>query len=388
MVDKVKEEVYNGFVGGISSLLFYRKLNFYIYYHLKVYIIVKKVVVLKKEDFIYVFPPFVFEYLNYNSVIKNRSDLTVQEYANDLHTFFRFLKQIRGLVPSDTPFEEIKINDLTIETIASVTLNDAYMFLVYCKDERENNERTRARKATTLRMFYKYLTVQKRLLNENPLQELDSPKIKKSLPKYLTLDESLDLLNAVDGKFKERDYCIITLFLNCGMRLSELVSLNLSDIRSNNTIVVTGKGNKERTIYLNNACIDAINAYLPFRPVDGVKDKDRNALFISRQKTRISPKTVQYIVKTTLEKAGMKDRELSTHKLRHTAATLMYQYGNVDVLAIKEMLGHESLSTTQIYTHIMDEQLQKAADANPLSSVKAPKRPVFLDENEASGKDK
>ena len=256
--------------------------------------------------------------------------------------------------------------------------------MIYCKDERDNNERTRARKATTLRMFYKYLTVQKKLLDENPLQELDSPKIKKTLPKYLTLDESLDLLKHIDGKFKERDYCIITLFLNCGLRLSELVSLNLSDIRSNNTMVVTGKGNKERTIYLNAACIDAINAYLPFRPVDGVKDKD--ALFISRQKGRISPKTVQYIVKNTLEKAGLKDRELSTHKLRHTAATLMYQYGNVDVLAIKEILGHESLSTTQIYTHIMDEQLQKAADSNPLSSVKAPKRPVILSDNN-SGED-
>lgn len=339
---------------------------------------------MKKRDFTIIFPSFVAEFLNYNSVIKNRSDLTVIEYANDLQTFFRFLKISRGIVSDDTPFEEISVDDITIEMISSVTLNDAYLFLIYCKDERDNNERTRARKATTLRMFYKYLTVQKKLLDENPLQELDSPKIKKTLPKYLTLDESLDLLKHIDGKFKERDYCIITLFLNCGLRLSELVSLNLSDIRSNNTMVVTGKGNKERTIYLNAACIDAINAYLPFRPVDGVKDKD--ALFISRQKGRISPKTVQYIVKNTLEKAGLKDRELSTHKLRHTAATLMYQYGNVDVLAIKEILGHESLSTTQIYTHIMDEQLQKAADSNPLSSVKAPKRPIILPDND-SGED-
>ena len=339
---------------------------------------------MKKRNFAIIFPSFVAEFLNYNSVIKNRSDLTVIEYANDLQTFFRFLKISRGIVSDDTPFEEISVDDITIEMISSVTLNDAYLFLIYCKDERDNNERTRARKATTLRMFYKYLTVQKKLLDENPLQELDSPKIKKTLPKYLTLDESLDLLKHIDGKFKERDYCIITLFLNCGLRLSELVSLNLSDIRSNNTMVVTGKGNKERTIYLNAACIDAINAYLPFRPVDGVKDKD--ALFISRQKGRISPKTVQYIVKNTLEKAGLKDRELSTHKLRHTAATLMYQYGNVDVLAIKEILGHESLSTTQIYTHIMDEQLQKAADSNPLSSVKAPKRPIILPDND-SGED-
>lgn len=331
---------------------------------------------MKKEQFSDIFPDYAFEFLNYYSVIKNRSSLTVEEYANDLATFFRFLKVIRGLAPKETPFEEICIKDLSLETIAGVTLNDAYMFLVYCKDDRNNNERTRARKATTLRNFYRYLTVQKKLIEDNPLQELDSPKIKKTLPKYLTLDESLALLKAVDGKFKERDYCIITLFLNCGMRLSELVSLNLSDIRSNNTIVVTGKGNKERTIYLNDACIDAINAYLPFRPVDGVKDK--NALFISRQKGRISPKTVQYIVKTTLEKAGLGERDLSTHKLRHTAATLMYQYGDVDVLAIKEILGHESLSTTQIYTHILDEQLKNAAASNPLSSVKAPKRPEFI----------
>ena len=229
---------------------------------------------MKKNQFIDIFPSYAFEFLNYYSVIKNRSDLTVLEYANDLLTFFRFLKVIRGLADKETPFEEIVVNDLSLETIASVSLNDAYMFLVYCKDNRGNNERTRARKATTLRNFYKYLTIQKKLIDDNPLQELDSPKIKKTLPKYLTLDESVALLNAVDGKFKERDYCIITLFLNCGMRLSELVSLNLSDIRSNNTIVVTGKGNKERTIYLNDACIDAINAYLPFRPVDGVKDKN------------------------------------------------------------------------------------------------------------------
>lgn len=332
---------------------------------------------MKKNQFIDIFPAYAVEFLNYYSVIKNRSDLTVTEYANDLLTFFRFLKVIRGLADKETPFEEITVNDLPLNVIAGVSLNDAYMFLVYCKDNRGNNERTRARKATTLRNFYKYLTVQKRLIDDNPLQELDSPKLKKTLPKYLTLDESLSLLNAVDGKFKERDYCIITLFLNCGLRLAELVSLNLSDIRSNNTIVVTGKGNKERTIYLNSACVDAINAYLPFRPVDGVKDK--NALFISRQKGRISPKTVQYIVKSALEKAGLGDRDLSTHKLRHTAATLMYQHGNVDVLAIKEILGHESLSTTQIYTHIMDEQLKNAAEANPLSNVKAPRKPVFDD---------
>lgn len=328
---------------------------------------------MKKENFTEIFPSYVVDFLNYYSVIKNRSELTVREYANDLLTFFKFIKISRGLVKADTPYEEIFVKDISIDLISSVTLNDAYMFLVYCKDNRNNNERTRARKTTTLRNFYKYLAVQKRVIEENPLQELDSPKIKKTLPKYLTLEESLSLLNSVDGKFKERDYCIITLFLNCGMRLSELCSLNLSDIRSNNTLVVTGKGNKERTVYLNDACIDSINAYLPFRPVEGVKDK--NALFISRQKSRINQRTVQLIIEKALEKAGLSDRKLSTHKLRHTAATLMYQHGDVDVLAIKEILGHESLSTTQIYTHIVDEQLKKASSANPLSTVKAPKRP-------------
>ncbi|MBR2875673.1 MAG: tyrosine-type recombinase/integrase, partial [Clostridia bacterium] len=287
-----------------------------------------------------------------------------------------YLKIIRGLVPKEVSFDEIVISDMSLDLIASVTLNDAYMYLTYCKINRNNNERTRSRKVSTLRAFYKYLSVQKKILEKNPLQELESPRIKKALPKYLTLEESLSLLNSVDGKFKERDYCIITLFLNCGLRLSELVSLNLSDIRSNNTLTVTGKGNKERTIYLNEACIDAINAYLPVRPVDGIKDKD--ALFISRQKGRISPKTVQFIVKSTLEKAGLADRDLSTHKLRHTAATLMYQHGNVDVLSIKEILGHENLNTTQIYTHIVDEQLKNAAEANPLSNVKAP-RPLRVE---------
>lgn len=340
----------------------------------------KEVFFMKTEDFNKL-PPLVVDFLNYYSVIKNRSELTTTEYANDLLTFYRFIKQYRRLVPNKTEFEEIDISDVDIGLISSVTLSDAYAYLAFCRNNRNNNERTRARKVSSLKAFYKFLFVQKKLLDENPLQELDSPKIKKSLPKYLTLDESLLLLKSVDGKYKERDFCILTLFLNCGLRLSELVSLNLTDIRSNNTLIVTGKGNKERTIYLNAACIDAINAYLPYRHIDGVKDK--KALFISRQKDRISPKTVQYIVKSNLEKCGLGDRKLSTHKLRHTAATLMYQYGQVDVLAIKEILGHENLNTTQIYTHIVDEQLKQAANANPLSTVKAPVR-INPDNNDNS----
>lgn len=320
-------------------------------------------------------PPVAIEFLNYYSAIKNKSDLTVKEYANDLLTFFRYLKVVRGLVSASVPFNEIDVSDVSNELIGSVTLSDAYMYLSYCKDERENSATTRARKVSSLRSFYKFLAVQKNLFPDSPIRDLDKPKTKKALPKYLTLEQSLKLLSIVDGKYKERDYCILTLFLNCGMRLSELVSLNLNDIMDNNTIRVTGKGNKERTIYLNDACVAAINAYLPVRSVDGVKDK--NALFISRQKERISAKTVQYIVKSSLKKAGLDDMGLSTHKLRHTAATLMYQYGDVDVRILKEILGHENLNTTEIYTHIVDSQLMEASKANPLSTVKPPKKPVI-----------
>jgi site-specific recombinase XerD len=199
------------------------------------------------------------------------------------------------------------------------------------------------------------------------MKNLDTPKTKKSLPKYLTLEESEKLLSVIEGKYKERDYAIITFFLNCGMRLSELVSINYNDIKADGSLVITGKGNKERVIYLNQACIDAYTSYMKVRPNDGVKDK---ALFLSSRNQRISPKTVQHIVYTYLDKAGLGDRGLSVHKLRHTAATLMYQHGNVDLLLLKEILGHENLGTTEIYTHISEDATRKAIEANPLAKEK------------------
>ncbi len=319
-----------------------------------------------KEEF-KALPVSVIEFLNYLSVIKNKSELTVLEYASDLRLFFKFLLVYRKKVDSDTEFEKIDISGIDLDLISSVSIQDAYAFLSYCRNERHNDSSSRARKASSLRAYFKYMSVNTKQIDENPMQELESPKTKKSLPKYLTLEESLNLLNSIDGKFKERDYCIITLFLNCGLRLSELVNLNYGDIRSDNSMRVTGKGNKERIIYLNDMCIDAINEYMKVRPVDGVKDK--YALFLSSRKTRISPKTVQHIVKTFLDKAGLGDQGFSTHKLRHTAATLMYQQGNVDVLLIKEILGHENLSTTEIYTHIVDSQLKDAVSSNPLNKI-------------------
>lgn len=313
-------------------------------------------------------PSLLRDFLVYMDVIKNKSTLTIEEYSSDLCLFFKFLKIFHGLVPSSADFDSIDITDIDEAFIKSISLNDAYAFLSYCKNERDNQEAARARKVSSIRAFFKYLSLQRQILDENPMQVLDSPKLKKSLPKYLTLEESLKLLNSVDGKYKERDYCIIVFFLNCGLRLSELVSLNYNDIRDDHTMRVTGKGNKERTIYLNDACMSAYAQYMSVRPVDGVPASDRNALFLSNRNRRISPKTVQHIVYTYLEKCGLEG--YSVHKLRHTAATLMYQYGNVDVLVLKDILGHENLGTTEIYTHIIDEQLKQASEANPLANVK------------------
>lgn len=319
-----------------------------------------------KSEFV-TLPESVNEFLNYMSVIKNKSELTVLEYASDLRLFFRFLLIYRKKVEADIDFDSIDISKIDLDLIGSVSIQDAYAFLSYCRSERKNDAASRARKASALRAYFKYMSVNTKQIDENPMQELESPKAKKALPKYLTLDESVNLLKSIDGKFKERDYCIITIFLNCGLRLSELVNLNYGDIRSDNSMRITGKGNKERIIYLNEMCVDAINEYMKVRPVDGVKDKQ--ALFLSNRKTRISPKTVQHIVKTFLERAGLGDQGFSTHKLRHTAATLMYQQGNVDVLLIKEILGHENLATTEIYTHIIDSQLKDAVSSNPLNKL-------------------
>ncbi|MDO4495882.1 MAG: tyrosine recombinase XerC [Clostridiaceae bacterium] len=317
-------------------------------------------------------PLLVQKYLNYLIVVKSKSELTALEYASDLRTFYRFIMIRYNLCDKDTPFDEINISGLSNDIIINITLDDAYAFLAYCRQKRNNSDNAIARKVVSIKRFYRYLEVNN-ILKENRIAFLEAPQTKKALPKYLTLEQSVKLLNSIDGKFKERDYCILTIFLNCGLRLSELVGINISHIRDDNTLVVKGKGNKERTVYLNEACLKAISSYLAVRPVDGVKDRD--ALFISSQKRRISKQGVQKIVERSLEKSGLSGLGFSTHKLRHTSATLMYQYGGVDPLQLKEILGHENLSTTEIYTHIKNEQLKQAVDSNPLNDPSNLKEP-------------
>lgn len=320
-----------------------------------------------REEEIYELPPLVINYLNYLGGTLNKSQLTVLEYGSDLRLFYRFLKVYKKLVPADTEFEKIDISDIDMNFICSVTLEDAYAFLAYCRTKRNNDSNARARKAVAIKRFYRYLEVQSILTDKNTIAFLDAPKNKKALPKYLSLEQSVNLLNAVEGKNSKRDFCILTLFLNCGLRLSELVGINISDISfDNRTLRVLGKGNKERIVYLNDTTINAVNDYLKVRPKDAVKDKD--ALFISNRRTRISRENVQKMVDKYLEKIGLKNMGYSVHKLRHTAATLMYQYGNTDVLQIKTLLGHENLSTTEIYTHVYDEQVKNAVDNNPLNN--------------------
>lgn len=326
-------------------------------------------------------PQILRDFLVYHETIQNHSHKTVDEYFLDLRNFFRFLKLHKNLVPKDTTIESIDISDINLEFVSSITLTDVYDYMGYLSRDRAahpNSDSTtygltaasRARKVAAIRSFYKYLTNKAKLITENPMQNLESPRQKKVLPRYLALDESVDLLDSVDGKNATRDYCILTLFLNCGLRISELVNLNVTDVRENQ-LRVLGKGNKERILFLNDACQSAIDDWLVDRNTLTLVDK--NPLFVTLQnRKRISTAAVHKLVKKHIAAAGLDSTQYSAHKLRHTAATLMLQNG-VDVRTLQEVLGHDHLNTTQIYTHIDNEDLRTAARANPLSQIKKKK---------------
>ncbi len=317
-------------------------------------------------------PDIVIEFLNYMLTIKNKSKKTISEYHYDLRTFLRYIK-VTKYSANEKDFTSISVTDITLDDIKKIDLTDLYSFMAFISRDRNNTAVTRARKVACLKSFYRYLHTKVKLIETNPTAELDSPKLVRRLPKYLNLEESVNLLQSVDGKKNvARDYAILTLFMNCGLRLSELVGININSIRGD-ILTVIGKGNKERTVYLNQACQDAIAAYKAER--DKLKTiKDPKALFLSERKVRISPKTVQYLVKKYIQASGLDPDKYSPHKLRHTAATLMYKHGNVDIRALQAILGHESIATTEIYTHIDEDQLRKAVKSNPLSSVKPKKK--------------
>lgn len=315
-------------------------------------------------------PDYLNSFLDYTITILNKSPNTIKEYNYDLAMFLKFIKLHFGLTKENN-FSQIVYKDVSIATIKKITLNDIHAFVSYLATDLRSKPATRARKISSIRVFFKYLSAKANLIEVNPAQNLETPKLDKRMPKYLTLDDSkklLDVASDEDNRNNERDFAITTLFLNCGMRLSELVSINIRDIKFDDCkMTVIGKGNKERTIYLNQACMRAISSYLEVRPREGIDYKSKDALFLSERRERISNRTVQYIVKKELKKAGLDTNKYSVHKLRHTAATLMYQYGNVDIRALQELLGHANISTTQIYTHVENEQVRNAVERNPLN---------------------
>ena len=316
-------------------------------------------------------PPYLNDFLDYMITIQNKSKNTVKEYNYDLATFLRFLK-IHFKITDETDLKKINFDDVTIDTLKKVSLEDLHSFLGYLTKNFDSKATTRSRKVSSLRVFFNYLC-QKKLLEINPTQNLETPKIGKRLPRYLTLEDSkklLDVASNEDNRNYERNYAITTLFLNCGMRLSELVGINLKDIIWDECQMnVIGKGNKERTIYLNKACVKSLEDYIRVRPKTGLNADAEKALFLSERKQRISRRMVQEIIYGELKQAGLDATKYSVHKLRHTAATLMYQYGQVDIRALQELLGHESISTTEIYTHVSNNQVRDAVERNPLANL-------------------
>lgn len=316
-------------------------------------------------------PESVVDFLNYLETIKGKSPNTIKGYEIDLTLFFRFLKIYKGLITDDSlEFSEIDIRDIDNSFVRKIKLTDLYAFLSFAEKQRENGSYARARKVAALKSYFKFLNGKAKIIDDNPTLELESPKINKRHPVYLSLDESVNLLSSLDKDNKNyyRDYCILTLFLNCGMRLSELCSIKLDKIKGD-TLTIIGKGDKERTVYLNEACLKAIDNYLAVRDTSKCTPEDKEYLLLSSRYKPINKRTVELLVKKHIFNSGLSNEKYTPHKLRHTAATLMYKHGNVDIRSLQSILGHENISTTQIYTHVDEEILRDAVNSNPLSKL-------------------
>ncbi|MCH5194487.1 MAG: tyrosine recombinase XerC [Oscillospiraceae bacterium] len=319
-------------------------------------------------------PSYLNEFFTDQRVVKIKSERTIESYYVDLRIFLRYAKITKGGIDPNTPLDEITISDVPLEYVRDMTKLDIYNYLNYIATERKNTAKTRHRKLASLKVFYKFLHRDSGLIPSDPTKDVDYPKMHEHLPKYLTLDDSIKLLENMNSSdpYYYRDYCIITLFINCGMRLSELVGLNMQDVNlDERSMRLLGKGNKERIIHINDACASALVQYMSERQPS---QSEPNALFLSKRGTRITNRRVQQIVDNALKDSNLDNQGYSTHKLRHTAATLMYQYGNVDTLILKEVLGHKSISTTEIYTHIANDSVKDAMDASPLANIQNNKK--------------
>lgn len=310
------------------------------------------------------------DFLDYMKATKGASENTVKEYYYDLRMFVRFIKRRKGLVDSSIDFDDIPIEDINAELFESVTKQDIYAYNAFLERERKISNRSKFRKISSIRSFYNYLHSKIDIIKVNPVIDIDMPKVEKTLPVYLSLEQSLNLLKTIENSklkavYKKRDYAIVTLFLNCGMRLSELAGINISHVQEDNTLKVIGKGNKERIIYLNQACIYAINEYLKLRP-----QNEDDAMFLSMRQQRMSNRSIQHMIEKHMKNSGLDTNIYSVHKLRHTAATLLYEYGNADIRSLQEILGHESVNTTEIYTHVNKKALKKMVASNPLAGIK------------------
>ncbi|MBQ9846054.1 MAG: tyrosine recombinase XerC [Oscillospiraceae bacterium] len=318
-------------------------------------------------------PSVLKEFLYYSQTIKGLSPRTVEGYFIDLQLFFRYMIQRRYNCIENETLDSVDISTIDLEFVSKISKSDILEFLYFVTSVRSNSPASRARKLSSLRGYFKYLTNKTNQLDSNPTDDIEMPAMKKRLPKYLTLEQAIELLNNTQSSFSERDYCIILLFLNCGMRLSELAGINIKDINKD-VLRIIGKGNKERFVYLNDACLAAVNDYLAVRNTI-VSPASEPALFISKKtKKRMSTRRIEQIVEECLQRSGLSQMGFSAHKLRHTAATLLYRSGNADMLALKEILGHEHVSTTEIYTHISDDAIKKAAKSSPLATFKKPKK--------------
>ena len=316
-------------------------------------------------------PDYLNSFLDYSITILNKSPNSVKEYNYDLTNFFRFIMIHFNMTNEEDP-EKIDITEFTKDDLRKIELEDIHAYISHLAIDNRAKATTRARKISTLRIFFKYITVKEKILDVNPAQNLETPKLEKRMPKYLSLEQSQKLLKIADNtdnRNYKRDFAITTLFLNCGMRLSELCSIKIDKIKGD-TLTIIGKGNKERTVYLNEACINSINDYILKRNDSKSTEENKKYLFLSSRGTPINKRTVELLVKKHVKNAGLTNEKYTPHKLRHTAATLMYKHGDVDIRSLQSILGHENISTTQIYTHVDEEILREAANSNPLANIK------------------